>query len=92
MYRDDVFEVITDANDPKLDRIRKRITDLLKQEGLSITIETNLSATDFLDVTFDLAANKYFPYRKPNDKPLYINANSNHPPSIIKELPKMINK
>ena len=25
---------------------------------------------------------------KPNDKPTYINTSSNHPPSIIKDLPK----
>ena len=30
--------------------------------------------------------------RKPNDNPLYINASSNHPPSIIKQLPKNISK
>ena len=92
LYRDDGLAVITNANGPKMDKIRKTITGLFKQEGLSITIETNLSATDFLDVTFDLAANKYFPYRKPNDRPLYINAKSNHPPAVIKELPKMINR
>ncbi|MCG8430904.1 MAG: hypothetical protein MJA29_07015, partial [Candidatus Omnitrophica bacterium] len=30
--------------------------------------------------------------RKPNDKPLYIHKNSNHPPNIIRELPNTINK
>ena len=34
---------------------------------------------------------KFFPYRKPNDHPLYINNQSNHPPSIRKQLPEMIN-
>ena len=29
---------------------------------------------------------------KPNSVPLYINRNSNHPPAIIKQLPKSINK
>lgn len=61
-------------------------------EGLKITIDTNLTITDFLDVTFDLKTGIYYPFRKPNDKPLYINANSNHPPTILKQLPKMINK
>ena len=35
---------------------------------------------------------KYFPFRKVNNKPLYINAKSNHPHTTIKELPKMKNK
>ena len=51
----------------------------------------NLS-TNFLDVTFDLTHGTYKPYRKPNDKPLYINCSSIHPPSILQELPHSINK
>ena len=46
----------------------------------------------FLDVTFNLVIEKYLPYRKPNNYPLYVNAKSNHPPTIIKDPPKMINK
>ena len=47
---------------------------------------------NFLDVTFDLSTGKYKPYRKPNDDPLYINKHSNHPPSILRQLPTSINK
>ena len=46
--------------------------------------------TDFLDVTLNLKTEKHWPYRKPNDEQLYININSNHPPSIKKVLPNMI--
>ena len=35
---------------------------------------------------------EYKPYRKPNDDPLYINKHSNHPPSILRQLPTTINK
>ena len=31
-------------------------------------------------------------YRKPNDQPLYVHRLSNHPPSVIKAIPKSINK
>ena len=34
----------------------------------------------------------YKPYRKPNNDPVYINCLSNHPPNIIREIPKSINK
>ena len=88
LYRDDGLAAINNANGPKLDRIRKDIIALFKEEGLSITIEKNLIETDFLDVM----TRKYFPFRKANNTPLYINAFSNHPPTIIKQLPKMINK
>ena len=47
---------------------------------------------NFLDVTFDLSTGKYKPYRKPNDDPLYIHKHSNHPPSILRQLPASINK
>ena len=33
----------------------------------------------------------YKPYKEPNDALLYINKNSNHPPQIIKKLPKTVN-
>ena len=43
-------------------------------------------------MTFDLDKNIYKPYRKPNNSPIYINKNSNHPPNILKQLPKLIAK
>ena len=82
-YRDDGLAAINNANGPKLDRIRKDIIALFKEEGLSITIETNLNEADFFDVTFDLSTRKYFPFQKANNTPLYINAFSNHPPTVI---------
>ena len=92
LYRDDGLAVIHQANGPNMDRIRKDIIALFKSEGLSITTDTNLIETDFLDVSFDLGMDKFFPYRKPRNIPLYIHSESNHPPSIIKQLPSMINK
>ena len=71
---------------------RGRIHRIFNEEGLSVTVEHNLTVTDFLDVTFDLRNGKYSPFRKPDSKPLYVHSKSNHPPSIIKELPNMINR
>ena len=92
LYRDDGLAIVHKANGPKVDRLRKDIISLFKDEGLSITIDTNLIETDFLDVSFNLNTEKYFPFRKPNNAPLYIHSKSNHPPSIIKQLPSMTNK
>ena len=57
-----------------------------------IRVDTNLKTLDFLNVTFDLDKNLYKPYQKPNNSPIYINKNSNHPPNILKQLPKSIAK
>ena len=92
LYKDDGIAVIQKANGSKLDRLRKSVIATLKNEGLSKTSETNLGETGFLDVTFNLSAGKYLPYNKPNNIPLYIQAKSNHLPSIIKQLPKMVDK
>lgn len=59
---------------------------------MRITAETNLLVVDFLDVTLNLENRKYSPYHKPNNTPLYIHTQSNHPPNIIKQLPKMIER
>ena len=65
---------------------------MFKKYDLKITTETNLSSIDYLGVFFDLSKNTYCPFRKPGNEPLYINLKSNHPPSIIRQLPSMINK
>ena len=77
---------------PEVERIRKRIIKIFKDCGLNITIKKNLKRVDLLDVGFDLANNTYQPYGKPNNEPVYIHKQSNHPPNILKELPKSINK
>ena len=65
---------------------------ILKQLGLKITAQTNLHVVNFLGVAFALQNGKYKPYRKPNDDPLYVIKQSNHPPSILKQLPTSIGK
>ena len=80
----DGLAIVHKANGPKVERLRKDIISLFKDEGLSITIDTNLIETDFLGVSFNLNTGKYFPFQKPNNTPLYIHSKSNHPPSIIK--------
>ena len=52
----------------------------------------SLLVSFFLDVTFNLSNGTHCPYKKPNDKPLYINTKSNHPPTIIKHLPAAISR
>ena len=47
---------------------------------------------NFLDVTLNLSMGKYHPYSKPNNTPLYVHSKSNHPPSVLRNIPLSINK
>ena len=90
LYRDDGLGVTRNLPGPQLEKLRKKLFALFKSCGLQITLDCNLQQVDFLDVTFNLQSEKYWPYRKPNNEPLYIHVQSNHPPSITKQLPSMI--
>jgi len=90
LYRDDGLGITRGLSGPQTERIRKKLISIFKSNGLKITIDCNLHQVNFLDVTINLKTNKYWPYRKPNDVPLYIHKESNHPPTITKQLPIMI--
>ena len=79
-----------EGSGPELERMRKKIFATFKTLGLKVTIETNIKNTDFLDIHLDLVSDTYKPFRKENHQPIYIHKNSNHPPSIKKQLPNMI--
>ena len=59
--------------------------------GLNIEISFNLKLVIFLDVTLNLSNNNYKPFSKSNAIPTYINVISNHPASIVKQIPNTIN-
>ena len=71
---------------------KKDIIKSFNYIGLRITIQTILLTVNFLEVTLNLCNEEYYPYRKPNDRPLYINRQSNHPPLILKHLPTAISR
>ena len=90
LYRDDGLAVFKNVSGPASEKIKKQY--LFKQKGLQIIIERNLKVVNFLDVTFNLNDGSYRPYRKPNDETHYIHIQSDHPPSITKQLPRSIKK
>ena len=83
---------MSNATPRQLEGIKKQICAVFKDEGLAITIEANKKEVNFLDVTMDLRDGLYKPFIKPNDNPEYVHKMSNHPPSILKNLPAGINK
>ena len=91
LYRDDGLAALRRVPGTSADRTRKRIISLFQSYGLKITIDINIRVTNFLDVTLNLETGTYKPYRKPGDTPLYLNHRSNHPSTIIENLPTAIN-
>ena len=89
IYRDDGLGV-SSATPRQVDRIKKKICEIYRQHGLSLTVENvNKKVVQFLDVELDLEKDRFKPYIKENDEretfyvPLYVHSNSNHPPSIL---------
>ena len=92
LYRDDGLALFKRTSGPQAERKRKEIIKHFKNHGLAITIQSNLHIVCFLDVTLNLTDGSYCPYRKPNNTTQYIDARSNHPPSILKQLPSAISR
>ena len=92
LYRDDGLAIIQGKSARIADNVRKELHEIFKAHGLRITAEISHQTVNFLDITLNLSDGTYAPHMKPNSVPLYINRNSNHPPAIIKQLPKSINK
>ncbi len=92
LYRDDGLMLLTGTSDRLADQTRKKLHQLFEQFGLKITVEINHQTVNFLDITCNLIDGNYRPFRKPNNEPLYISSHSNHPPSIIRQLPVSINE
>ena len=69
LYRDDGLAAIK-ASRTETDRLRKDITKMFEDLGLKITVETQLTKTDFLDVQLDLQQEKYKPFKNSKWIPL----------------------
>ena len=70
----------------------QEMCQIFKHNNFQITIEANKKAAEFPDITLDLRTAIYKPFKKPNSNLTYIHKQSNHPRSLIKKLPKSINK
>ena len=76
LYRDDCLSCFKKISGPDSEKIKQKMCKILKENGLKITVECNLTITDFLDVTFNLKSGIYYSYRKQNNKILYIQKQS----------------
>jgi hypothetical protein len=91
LYKDDGLGIIK-ATPRQVEIIKKDQCALFNKHGLKITIEANKKIVNFLDVTLNLNTGKYHHYSKPNNTPLYVHSKSNHPHSVLRNIPLSINK
>ena len=92
LYSDDGLAYFKNNNGHQNDKIRRELIKIFQTNVLKLQIKCDLKSADFLDITFDLNTGSYRPYRKSNNDTRYINAKSNHPPSILKQIPAAISK
>ena len=72
--------------------MKKSIQFTFWENELKITIQCNLKILDYLDVTFNLTGSSYRPFNKTNNEINHIHKQSNHPPSIIIQLPLFVER
>ena len=90
-YKDDGLAACR-ATPRVTEQYKKQICETFRKLGLQITIEANKKSVQFLDAEFNLEEGSFKPFLKPGDKPVYVNAKSNHPPAILRNIPKSINR
>ena len=76
----------------KQKKIKKDLCAIFGKYGLKITVEANVKTADYLDITLNLTTEEYYPYMKVGNAPLYVHSESNHPCTILKNLPESVNK
>ena len=72
LYRDDGLAIFKNMNARSGDKARKVLCEILGDLGLKITVKSNLKVVNYLDVTLNFTTGKYYPFRKPDNNPLYI--------------------
>ena len=87
LYRDDVLGA-TAGGGPKIEREKKKIMEIFKEQGLVLTTEATSRRVHFLDFVMDLDSRTHQPFSKPNTNVVYVDRRSNHPPAVLKSLPK----
>ena len=63
LYRDDGLLVLLNVNGQQIDRVRKKSTQIFKDFGFLIDIETNLKIVKFVDITFNLNNGTFNPIK-----------------------------
>ena len=84
------MQVFRNIADNKQKNHKKIIQKIFKDKGFQIIIKCNLKVVDYLDKTLNLNDGTYHSLHKPNEETTYIPVESDHPPKIIKKIPRSI--
>ena len=76
LYRDDGLSIFKNCSGPQLEKIKKQLQKVFKNNRLDVIIQCNIKIVSYLDVTNNIIQ--------------YIHVECNHPPNIIKKIPKTI--
>ena len=60
LYRDDGLSCFEKTSGSELEKIKNKMHKIFKDNGLNITIQTNLHIREYLDVTFNLKTGKCY--------------------------------
>ena len=85
--RDDDSAVFKNISGPQAEKIKKHFQNIFRKNNLNIIVRCNLKIVGDLDVTLNLLDGSHKPFHKPNSDINYIHRKSDHPPSIMKQLP-----
>ena len=80
LNKDDGLAVFKTKSGPKAERVKVDFQKTFWENDLTIVIKCNLKIGDYLHVTLNLLNSTYKPLSKPKKE-------SNHPPSIITQVP-----
>ena len=91
LYRDDLLAT-SRLTRRQNELVKQKLTRVFAANGLEIPgAEANKKSVDFLDVTLDIPSESYKPFIKPGSVPKYIHRDSDHPPSVIRAIPRGVN-
>ena len=92
LYWNDNLAILRNTGRPEAEKLKKKFQKLVKEKDLDIIAQCNLKINNYLHITLNLNDGSYRPYRKPNEETNNIHISSDHLPSIIKEIPRSIEK
>ena len=89
-YRDDGL-LVAKTTDRGMQQIAVKLHKIYNSVGLSLDINTNRKIVNYLDLSLNLNTGEYSPHMKENNTIRYIDAKSNHAPTILKTIGKNVN-
>ena len=61
LYRDDRLSIFKNCSGPQMEKIKKRLQKVFKNNSLNLIIECNMKIVNYLDVTFSKSQRRHLP-------------------------------